>query len=198
MLGLSVLAIIFIAIFFVPGYFRLVPAELYIMTNPVMLLRGDRRVCFYAAAIALIPVAAIWCCCGTSIGEAVCAFGCAFLLSELTIGLLASGAFVPTRAWLALTHRMPLRTLAFLEDAHERGALSRTGSTYQFRHLRLQRHLARDDVRAAASPRVEPPRIADPRLPRGASAGDGNVESSLVGAVFPGASRCSGRRDRVL
>jgi len=146
MLGLSVLAIIFIAIFFVPGYFRLVPAELYIMTNPVMLLRGDRRVCFYAAAIALIPVAAIWCCCGTSIGEAVCAFGCAFLLSELTIGLLASGAFVPTRAWLALTHRMPLRTLAFLEDAHERGALSRTGSTYQFRHLRLQRHLARDDV----------------------------------------------------
>ena len=146
MLGPSVLAIVIVTIFAVPRYFRFVPAELYSMKNPVTVLRGDRRACFYAAAIALIPVAAIWCCCGTSIGEAVCVFGCAFLLSELTLGVLASGSFVPTRAWLALTHRMPVRTLAFLEDAHERGALSRTGSTYQFRHLRLQRHLARDDV----------------------------------------------------
>ncbi|WP_435058550.1 helix-turn-helix domain-containing protein [Streptomyces sp. bgisy060] len=47
-----------------------------------------------------------------------------------------------TRVWLPLTGRLPWNTVAFLEDACRRGALRQTGAVYQFRHIRLQRHLA--------------------------------------------------------
>ena len=127
-----------------PQTFKLVPTELYGSKNPVTVLRGDRTAYMLAAALLLIPFAAVWSVCGTAIAVALAALGGACLLSELVLGTPASGAFAETRAWLALTRRMPLRTLAFLEDAHQRGALARTGSTYQFRHLQLQRYLARD------------------------------------------------------
>jgi hypothetical protein len=32
--------------------------------------------------------------------------------------------------------------MAFLDDAYRRGVLRQTGSAYQFRHARLQEHLA--------------------------------------------------------
>ncbi|WP_052768783.1 NACHT domain-containing protein [Streptomyces humi] len=46
------------------------------------------------------------------------------------------------RIWLPLTGRLPWRLVAFLEDACERRALRRAGAVYQFRHARLQDHLA--------------------------------------------------------
>ncbi|MFE3247694.1 helix-turn-helix domain-containing protein [Streptomyces sp. NPDC059209] len=46
------------------------------------------------------------------------------------------------RIWLPLTRRLPWDTVAFLEDAYRRGVLRQTGAVYQFRHIRLQRHLA--------------------------------------------------------
>lgn len=142
--GLFQLAAIVIAVVFLPGTFSLVPTELYGSKNPVSVLHGDRMAYVLGAAVLLIPFTAVWSVCGTAIGVAAGALGVAYLLSELLLGSSASGAFVETRAWLALTRRMPLRALAFLEDAHQRGALARTGSTYQFRHLQLQRYLARD------------------------------------------------------
>lgn len=48
-----------------------------------------------------------------------------------------------SRIWLPLTGRLPWDTMAFLDDAYRRGVLRRRGAVHQFRHLRLQHHLAR-------------------------------------------------------
>ncbi|UQA91976.1 helix-turn-helix domain-containing protein [Streptomyces halobius] len=55
-----------------------------------------------------------------------------------------------SRIWLPLTGRLPWSVVAFLEDAYQRGVLRQAGAVYQFRHARLQHHLAR----AYRSPRV--------------------------------------------
>ncbi|MEV6578868.1 helix-turn-helix domain-containing protein [Streptomyces sp. NPDC051582] len=46
------------------------------------------------------------------------------------------------RVWLPLAGRLPWDPAGFLDDAYRRGALRRTGAVYQFRHVRLQHHLA--------------------------------------------------------
>ncbi|OLF06173.1 hypothetical protein BLA60_33105 [Actinophytocola xinjiangensis] len=50
---------------------------------------------------------------------------------------------VLARVWLPLTGRLPWTLPGFLEDAYRRGVLRRAGAVYQFRHARLQDHLAR-------------------------------------------------------
>ncbi|MFF2013794.1 helix-turn-helix domain-containing protein [Streptomyces sp. NPDC058195] len=50
---------------------------------------------------------------------------------------------VLSRVWLPLTGRLPWDTVAFLDDAYRRGVLRQAGAVYQFRHIRLQHHLAR-------------------------------------------------------
>lgn len=47
-----------------------------------------------------------------------------------------------SRMWLPLTRCLPWAVIAFLDDAHERGVLRKTGAVYQFRHARLEAHLA--------------------------------------------------------
>uniref|UniRef100_A0AAU2VQN8 Trypsin-like peptidase domain-containing protein n=1 Tax=Streptomyces sp. NBC_00008 TaxID=2903610 RepID=A0AAU2VQN8_9ACTN len=47
------------------------------------------------------------------------------------------------RIWLPLRGCLPWALIAFLDDAHERGVLLRSGAVYQFRHARLQDHLSR-------------------------------------------------------
>ncbi|MGW1954211.1 helix-turn-helix domain-containing protein [Streptomyces sp. NPDC001920] len=49
---------------------------------------------------------------------------------------------VLSRIWLPLTGRLPWALLTFLEDAYQRGVLRQAGAVYQFRHARLQHHLA--------------------------------------------------------
>ncbi|MFK0290475.1 helix-turn-helix domain-containing protein [Streptomyces sp. NPDC090442] len=56
-----------------------------------------------------------------------------------------------SRLWLPLTGRLPWSVVAFLEDAYQRGVLRQAGAVYQFRHARLQHHLAR----AHRSPRPD-------------------------------------------
>ena len=142
--GLAVLALVVIAVYDIPSPFRVVPAEVYAPRSTASLLRRDRL----AGAVTMVSsdaatIAAIWLCCGTTIGVALCVLTAAHLAVRLlTGGNDAATSLVDTRVWLAATHRMPLRTLAFLEDAHRRGALARTGSAYQFRHIQLQRRLA--------------------------------------------------------
>lgn len=46
------------------------------------------------------------------------------------------------RIWLPLAGRLPWSPAAFLDDAYRRGVLRQTGAVYQFRHVRLQHHLA--------------------------------------------------------
>jgi hypothetical protein len=50
-----------------------------------------------------------------------------------------------SRIWLALRGEQPWRLMRFLEDAHRRGVLRQSGATYQFRHARVQDHLAHTD-----------------------------------------------------
>ncbi|UKY53504.1 NACHT domain-containing protein [Streptomyces inhibens] len=67
------------------------------------------------------------------------------------LGLTAWGQWaVFARIWLPLTGRLPWSVVAFLEDAYQRGVLRQAGAVYQFRHARLQHHLAR----AYRAPRV--------------------------------------------
>ena len=54
------------------------------------------------------------------------------------------GPFAVARFWLAASRRLPWRFMTFLQDAHaDRGVLRQVGAVYQFRHIELQRHLAR-------------------------------------------------------
>lgn len=62
-----------------------------------------------------------------------------------------------SRIWLPMTGRLPWALIAFLKDAHQRGMLRQVGAAYQFRHARLQNHLAhlyqtRGDKQPATSP----------------------------------------------
>jgi hypothetical protein len=46
------------------------------------------------------------------------------------------------RIWLPLRGRVPWATVAFLEDAYQRGVLRQAGAVYQFRHAEVQVQLA--------------------------------------------------------
>lgn len=60
-----------------------------------------------------------------------------------TLTLTAWGQWcVLSRLWLPLTGRLPWAVAAFLDDAYRRGVLRQAGAVYQFRHARLQSHLA--------------------------------------------------------
>jgi len=54
----------------------------------------------------------------------------------------AWGTYTLTRIWLALRGDLPWRLMAFLEHACDRSILRQSGGVYQFRHARLQDHLA--------------------------------------------------------
>jgi hypothetical protein len=56
--------------------------------------------------------------------------------------------FTVARAWLAMRGRLPYRLLEFLEDAHKLGVLRQVGARYQFRHARIQDHLAKHSTLA--------------------------------------------------
>jgi serine/threonine protein kinase len=58
----------------------------------------------------------------------------------------ATGPFTLAWLWLACTRQLPWRFFNFLADAHQRRSVFRqVGSAYQFRHVNLQRRLARID-----------------------------------------------------
>ncbi|WP_326812745.1 helix-turn-helix domain-containing protein [Streptomyces scopuliridis] len=60
-----------------------------------------------------------------------------------TLTMTAWGQWlVLSRIWLPLTGRLPWAVVAFLDDAYRRGVLRQAGAVYQFRHARLQHHLA--------------------------------------------------------
>lgn len=64
--------------------------------------------------------------------------------SSYVLSFTAWGRWVVLcRVLLPLTGRLPWDMAAFLDDAYRRGVLRQTGAVYQFRHIRLQHHLAR-------------------------------------------------------
>src|SRR5262245_8282085 len=70
-------------------------------------------------------------------------------------GRTSWGQFTIARAWLAARRQLPLRLLAFLDDAHQRGVLRQAGTFYQFRHALLQDHLA--DTSPVSQPTADRP-----------------------------------------
>jgi hypothetical protein len=78
----------------------------------------------------------------------------------LVIGLLSGllpGTWVPyvvVRSWLAVRGQLPWRLMTFLEDCHRLGILRLVGPVYQFRHARLQDHLARTATDLNTSPQT--------------------------------------------
>ncbi len=127
--------------------------------GPAELLARDRATCWL---IALVGGGAFGLGAGLGVRVAV------GLAAGLTVGLIAASiqaAWLPftiARFWLAATGWLPLRLMSFLADAHRRGVLRQVGGVYQFRHVDLQRRLARQDATAASADlRPEPyPRMA--------------------------------------
>jgi len=115
------------------------PVSLAQAVTPGSTLASDRRV----SGVILAAVALMW---GVPVGnEDGLAVG---LVVGPAAGLLAASssaawpAFVVSRALLAVRGRTPYDLMRFLDDAHHRGVLRQTGAVYQFRHARLQQHLA--------------------------------------------------------
>jgi hypothetical protein len=70
-----------------------------------------------------------------------------FFVTLLMVSLAIGGGppwavYTIARCWLAAWRRLPWSTLRFLESAHEREILRQVGAVYQFRHDRLESHLA--------------------------------------------------------
>src|SRR5258708_34570358 len=65
------------------------------------------------------------------------------------------GRYTVARCLLALSGRLPWRLTAFLQDAAvNRGALRQFGAVYQFRHVEIQRRLAKPIDQATSKPVV--------------------------------------------
>jgi hypothetical protein len=118
--------------------------------DPLVVLRADRRA-------TLIPPLAVGLVVGLAVGLGA---GMATTPAVGLVGGLIAGAlvtvlalllslrrsawaqFVVTRFWLAMRGYLPLKLLRFLDNAHRRGVLRRTGAVYQFRLAMLQDLLA--------------------------------------------------------
>lgn len=97
---------------------------------------------------------------GESVTHAVGAPGIGAGFSVLCMVGLTGTAVVPTafaQLYFALTAGTPLRLLRFMEDARQRGLLRTVGPVYQFRHARLQDHLAK----SAPASLVSSPRLSN-------------------------------------
>jgi transcriptional regulator with XRE-family HTH domain len=138
-----------------------VPQDVTSAATPVALLAANRAtVCGQALIVA--PVIALTTAVGGGLITALLQPLLGPLRWVLTDGLFIGGASglagatcyalaatawgqwaLLSRVWLPLTGRLPWNIVAFLDDAYQRGVLRQTGAVYQFRHIRLQHHLAR-------------------------------------------------------
>ncbi|WP_051833036.1 NACHT domain-containing protein [Streptomyces sp. NRRL S-646] len=165
------------------------PADLASVTSPQELLRQDRRTCWgFVRTGALLGLLA-----GLLLGTLLgyldgdlrddpvsrliesTVFGCGIgFWSGLVLGVAAAlhrtawGDFALSRLYLAARRQgvLPRDLMTFLTDAHQaRGVLRQVGPIYQFRHIDLQRRLARH---AEAPPILAPatrPEDAEGRPP---------------------------------
>jgi hypothetical protein len=126
------------------------PADIMRTVDPLTLLRADRASAMTKSVIGALSFGLAF---GLPRGLASgVAAGLAAGLSRLLVGELDQGfrksghtawsRFVLARTWLALRRKLPWRVFAFLQHAHRRHLLRQTGSTYQFRHHRLQTALS--------------------------------------------------------
>ncbi|MDQ3763498.1 MAG: hypothetical protein M3460_18280 [Actinomycetota bacterium] len=115
-------------------------------TTPKSLLHGERaatiaQVVTFGFAASLADVLTTWLAHGLAAGLAL----------GLAAGLATSIhspwlRFLATQGWLAVRGRLPWNLMQFLDDAYRRNVLRQVGAVYQFRHARLQDHLASIDL----------------------------------------------------
>ncbi|MFB9178313.1 NACHT domain-containing protein [Dactylosporangium sucinum] len=128
---------------------RVNDADVPAATDPVGLLRGDRRRVITAGLVATLPAGLLILVIGLR-GGLVAALVAA-LAGGLAGGLaVALGVGVTLGAWLRFEvarlwwcgkGRLPWRLMAFLADAHRRGVLRQAGGVWQFRHALLRDRL---------------------------------------------------------
>jgi hypothetical protein len=126
------------------------PSDIEGAISPRTVLRDDRAAALVRALVAgpLVGVGA-WLTStfayGPVTGTALaCSMAFAYTLTDRMVGIASTswGSFTLVRAWLALRGKLPWRLMAFLDSAHDRGVLRRSGAVHQFRHARLQQRLA--------------------------------------------------------
>ncbi|MEU7978564.1 hypothetical protein AB0B63_08535 [Micromonospora sp. NPDC049081] len=114
-----------------------VPADPSRAVSPTSTLRGDR-----AAGLMVMPPVILF---GVPPAILFDTVRPMMVATAFTIGWIGAGAwarYTVARAVLAARGHLPWRTMAFLDDAVDRGVLRRVGATYQFRHPRLRDRLA--------------------------------------------------------
>ena len=116
------------------------------MVDPPSLLSLDRRAYLFS-------MLAFGFACGSASGiaakaDAKLAAGLFVILLFMTgIPETAWGQYVVARTYFSVRHRTPWRLMAFLQDGFAyRGVLRKVGPMYQFRHIDLQRHLAKQQI----------------------------------------------------
>jgi hypothetical protein len=123
------------------------PVESAPAASPASTLRADRNLVLLLAVPFGVIVPAFF---GAAFARTLHDFGC-YGLYGLGIGLTiwlaialshAWPQYLITAGWLAAHGRTPWRLAAFLGEAHDLQILRQRGGAYQFRHARLQDHLA--------------------------------------------------------
>jgi len=113
--------------------------------TPTSTLKSDRKISLIAGCGGLLLGLASGLTGVVAFGVVV---GLVILVVVLVAGLQYSWAvgswppFVVVRLFLAVRRQLPFRLMPFLEDAYRLGVLRKVGAVYQFRHARLQEHLA--------------------------------------------------------
>jgi hypothetical protein len=113
--------------------------------SPANALRLDRQASWFLwAQRRVLGTTAAWLWAGPEIAVAYGSLAVISALGTLVLGSTswASDSYAQARTGLFMSGRIPWRALRFLADAHRRGVLRQTGAVYQFRHVRLQEHLA--------------------------------------------------------
>ncbi|SIM79383.1 hypothetical protein SAMN04489832_2088 [Micromonospora cremea] len=150
------------------------PTEPKEPASPSNVLRSDRSTVLYGTALGGAAGALV----GGFLGGVVGAeqYGLIFQLSPLLEGLLGASVglllgaaglglmvyttsawsqLVVARLWLAYRGWIPLRLMAFLQDAHKLGVLRQVGPLYQFRHALLQERLAQPEPTSRGAPEAQ-------------------------------------------
>ncbi|MGH3390039.1 MAG: hypothetical protein ACRDOO_14315 [Actinomadura sp.] len=128
------------------------PTNLERVNTPRESLRGDRTLNILHLAFGVVTYGApLGIVAAATVHSWLAVFPLGFGIGVLAV-LLGRTSEGDHRAWLSYlaataelrrAKRLPLRWMAFLDDAHRLGLLRTVGPVYQFRHAELQDHLSR-------------------------------------------------------